>query len=194
MTSSTGMGDGRDATRTTSAVLLTGTAGAGKSIVAKEIHELLRRADRSNAMVDLDALGKTFPAVDPPYNSRFIVANLRAIWPAYEALTFDHLVLARVVLSADELAGYRTALPGIDLRVVRLVASDDEIGRRLRAREPGVSQDFLVGVAPGIAADLAAQRLEDLVVDNGAGRSVTDVALEILDALSWPVPDDAEKL
>jgi chloramphenicol 3-O-phosphotransferase len=170
-------------------VLLTGTAGAGKSIVAKEIHELLRRAGRPNAMIDLDALGRTFPEVDPPFNSRFVVANLRALWPAYRALALDHLVLARAVLSADELDDYRRSLPGIDLRTVRLEAPPDEIRARLAQREPGVAQSFLLRVAPEMARTMAAQALEDLVVANGAERSVTQVAVEILERLGWPVPE-----
>lgn len=90
-------------------------------------------------------------AVDPPFNSRFVVANLRALWPSYQALRLDHLVLARVVLSADELDDYRT-LPGIDLRVVRLEAPPDTIASRLKHRDPGVSQGFLLRIAPEIAA------------------------------------------
>jgi hypothetical protein len=169
-------------------VLLTGTAGAGKSIVAKEVHELLRRAGRPNAMIDLDAVGRTFPEVDPPFNSRFVVANLRALWPAYRALALDHLVLARAVLSADELDDYRR-LPGIDLRTVRLEAPADEIRGRLVRREPGVAQGFLLRVAAEMAETMAAQDLGDLVVANGAGRSVTEVALDILQRLGWPVPE-----
>jgi chloramphenicol 3-O-phosphotransferase len=169
-------------------VLVTGTAGAGKSIVAKEIHELLRRAERPNAMIDLDAVGRTHPVVDPPFNSRFVVANLRAMWPTYQALRLDHLVLARVLLSADELDDYRT-LPGIDLRTVRLEAPTDAILSRLERREPGVSPGFLLRVAPEIAATIAAQELEDFVVANGPDRSVTEVATDILTRLAWPVPD-----
>jgi chloramphenicol 3-O-phosphotransferase len=170
-------------------VLITGTAGAGKSIVAKEIHELIRRAERPNAMIDLDAIGRTYPAVDPPFNSRFVVTNIQAMWPTYQALQLDYLVLARVLLSADELDGYRRSLPGIDLRVVRLEAPPDAILSRLEQREPGVSRGFLMRVAPEIATTIAAQQLEDFVVSNGPERTVTEVAIDILEKLSWPVPE-----
>jgi hypothetical protein len=165
-------------------VLITGTAGVGKSIVAKEIHELLRRAGQANAMIDLDAVGRTWPEVDPPFNSRFVAANLRALWPAYRSLDLSYLVLARAVLSAEELDEYRL-LPGIDLHVVRLEAPGDAVRARLEGREPGVSRDFLLRVAPEIAASLAALALEDFVVPNGPSRSVTAVASEILSQLGW---------
>jgi hypothetical protein len=116
-------------------------------------------------------------------------ANLRAMWPNYQALDLEYLVLARVLMADDEVEGYRSALPGVDsVRVVRLDAPDDEVRRRLLAREPGVSQQFLVGIAPKIAARLAALGQVDLVVPNGPDRSVTDMALDILKGLGWPVP------
>jgi hypothetical protein len=40
-----------------------------------------------------------------------------------------------------------------------------------------------------MARTMAAQALEDLVVANGAERSVTQVAVEILERLGWPVPE-----
>jgi hypothetical protein len=178
-----------DASEPLPTVLLTGTAGVGKSIVAKEVHELLRRAGRPNAMIDLDALGRTFPEADLPYNSRFVVANLRALWPAYRSLGLDHLVLARALLSAGELDDYRRSLPGIDLRTVRLEAPPDEVRARLVQREPGVSQGFLLRIAPGMAQTMAERALEDIVVANGGGRTVTEVAVEILERLGWPVPE-----
>ena len=170
-------------------MLLTGTAGAGKSIVAKEIHELLRRAGRPNAMIDLDAVGRTYPAVDPPFNSKFVVTNLQAMWSTYQAIQLEYLVLARVLLSTDEVDCYRNSLNGIDLRIVRLEAPTDTILARLQQREPGVSQSFLMHVAPELATTIAAQQLEDFVVSNDPERTVTEVAIEILERLDWPVPE-----
>jgi chloramphenicol 3-O-phosphotransferase len=168
-------------------VLLTGTAGAGKSIVAKEIHELLRRVDRPNSFIDLDAIGRAYPPVDPPFNAAFILANLRAMWPNYRALGLDYLILARVLQSPAELDGYRE-LPGIDLRVVRLDVPPETIRTRLASREPGVSQSFLLRIAPRIAEELAVGQLDDFVVSNGPGDGVTEVAAAIMDRLGWPVP------
>ena len=173
----------------TPALLLSGTAGAGKSIVAKEIHELLRRAQVRNAMIDLDAVGRVAPVADPPYNSKFVIANLRSMWPNFEALDLEYVILARVLLSADELDAYRVAFPFLDLRVVRLEAPDGELVARLAAREPGVSRSFLMELAPALANEMRANDLDEFVVENGPDRSVGDVALEILELLGWPRPD-----
>jgi len=170
------------------AVLITGPPGAGKSAVAKEVHELLRLAGVPNAMIDLDALGKVFPDADLPFNSQLVVSNLAALWPNYRLLGFEHLILARIVLSDDELDAYRAAIPEMDLSICRLEVSDDEARRRLTAREPGVAQGFLLGVAPRLAEDMRRRALENFVVDNGAGKSVTSVGWELLARLGWPLP------
>ena len=174
---------------TLSAVLLSGAPGVGKSIVAKEIHELLRLAGVANAMIDLDAIGRVWPATDEPFNSKFVVSNLRAMWPNYETLGLKHIVLARVLLHGHELAEYRASFPSMSLRVVRLEADTDEIQRRLQIREPGVSQSWLMDIAPRMAAEMRSNNLDDFVIDSGGSRSVTEVALDVLDALGWPKPE-----
>jgi predicted kinase len=166
-------------------LLLSGSAGAGKSIVAKEVHELLRRAQRRNVMIDLDAVGRVWPIADEPFNSGLVVDNLAAMWPNYDRLDPEFVVLARVLLSADELRAYRTALPRLDIRVARLEVPDAQLRARLHAREPGVSQDFLVRTAPDLAAQLRDDDLAEIVVDNANDRTVTAVALELLDRLGW---------
>ena len=140
-------------------------------------------------MIDLDALGRVWPVADEPYNSNLVVRNLAALWPNYAGLDLEFLVLARVLLSAGELADYHESLPFLDLRVVRLEAPVDQIRDRLEAREPGVSQSFLVRVSPEIAEDLRSNDLDDFVISNGSDRSVTEVGLEILKRLDWPVPE-----
>jgi len=170
-------------------LLLSGTAGAGKSIVAKEVHELLMRAQVRNAFIDLDAVGRVWPVADRPFNSRFVVNNLQALWPNYEPLSLEFLILARALLSADELNAFRGAFPMLDIRLVRLEAPDEELRARLKVREPGVSQDFLMNLAPAVAIEMCANDLDEFVIDNGAGRSVTAVALQLLDVLGWPRPD-----
>lgn len=162
-------------------LLLTGTAGAGKSAVAKEIGELMRLDSTGFAVVDLDAVAKC--TVDPPVPGRFeselMVANLAAMWPNYRRYGVHRLVLARVIVTAEELTELRSAVPLAHWSVCRLVASQDVIGRRLRAREPGVSQDFILELSRTLSAEMEEHPIEDFVVDND-GRSVTDVAREVL--------------
>jgi hypothetical protein len=176
------------------AVLITRAPGAGKSAVAKEVHELLRLAGVRNAMIDLDALGNVFPEADLPFNSQLILSNLAASWPNYRSLHLERLVLARILLSDDEVDAYRFAIPEMQLSVCRLEAPDEELRRRLRAREPGVSQEFLLRVAPRLAEELRNNAVENFVVDNGPGRSLTAVGRELLQRLTWPAPPESPEV
>jgi dephospho-CoA kinase len=170
-------------------VLLTGVPGSGKTAIAKEIGELLRRADVRYAVVDLDALGEVGPPCNSgTFNSPLIAENLAAMWPNYRAHGIDRLVLARVIAGAEEIAALRSAVPEADIRIGRVLAPVRTVIERLRMRETGVKRGFLLRIAPGLGDELSRLRLEDFTVDNGAGRSVTTVALEVLDKLGWPVP------
>ncbi len=162
-------------------LLLTGTAGSGKSTVAKEIGELMRVDSTGFAVIDLDAVAKC--TVDPPVPGRFesalMVANLAAMWPNYRRYGVEKLVLARAVVTADEVAELRGAVPKSRWTICRLVAPEDVIDRRLRSREPGVSQEFIVGVSRSLSAEMDQHSIADFVVDNGS-ESVTVVAREVV--------------
>lgn len=162
-------------------LLLTGTAGAGKSTVAKEIGELMRLDSTGFAVVDLDAVAKC--TVDPPVPGRFeselMVANLASMWPNYQRYGVRRLVLARAVVTPDELSELRGAVPDSHWTVCRLIASEDVIGQRLRAREAGVSQEFVLGVSRSLSAEMDDHPIADFVIANDSG-SITDVAREVL--------------
>lgn len=90
-----------------SALLITGTVGAGKTALAREVAELLRRSRVAGAMIDLDALSYACPGpVEDRYNSNLVLRNLKAIWPNYAERGVDHLVLARCVSVPGELDGF----------------------------------------------------------------------------------------
>ncbi|MCB1000172.1 MAG: hypothetical protein KDB40_12830 [Acidimicrobiales bacterium] len=149
--------------------------------MAKEIGELMRVDSTGFAVIDLDAVAKC--TVDPPVPGRFeselMVANLGSIWPNYRRYGVERLVLARAVVTADELADLRGAVPKSRWTICRLAAPEDVIDRRLRAREPGVSQEFIVGVSRSPSAEMDQHSIADFVVDNGS-ESVTVVAGEVL--------------
>lgn len=104
--------------------LITGTVGAGKTAVAREIGELLRLTRVAGGMrmvcgvIDLDALSYVAAGpVEDRCNSNFVVENLKAIWPNYAARGVDHLVLARYTGAAHEVEGYREAIPSATVTV-----------------------------------------------------------------------------
>lgn len=88
----------------------------------------------------------------------------------------DHLVLARYVGAAHEVAAYREAIPCATVTVCRVTAPVDTVQDRLRRRECGVARDFLMALSISLAAEIEELAFEDFVVDNGPDRSVTDVA------------------
>jgi hypothetical protein len=111
------------------------------------------------------------------------------MWPNYRLLGVERLILSRIPLSAAEADACGAAVPEMDLSICRLEVSDGEVGRRLAAREPGVSQGFLLRVAPQPAEDVRTLALEHFAVDNGAGQAVTAVGRELLQRLGWPQPE-----
>jgi hypothetical protein len=54
------------------------------------------------------------------------------------------------------------------------------VAERLAARETGIKRDFLLRVTSGLDERLNHLGAEDFTVENGAGRSLTDVALGVL--------------
>ena len=177
-----------------SVLLITGTVGAGKTAVAREIGELLRLNRVAGGMkmacgvIDLDALSYVAAGpVEDRFNCHFVVENLKAIWPNYAARGVDHLVLARYVGAAHEVEAYREAIPSATVTVCRVPAPADTVQDRLRRRECGVARDFLMGLSRTLAAEIEELAFEDFAVENGSDRSVTDVAREVAERVGWPV-------
>jgi predicted kinase len=163
-------------------LLITGTAGVGKSAVAKEVGELMRLDSTGFAVIDLDAIAKctTDPPVPGFFESAIMIENLSAIWPNYKRYGVSRLILARAVASRSELDALRHAIPSSSWTVCRLTAPDAVVASRLSARESGIASPFLLRIAPGLADDLAAAGIDDFAIENSAERGLTNVAKEVL--------------
>jgi hypothetical protein len=163
------------------AILLTGTAGSGKTAVAVAIGERLEAGDEAYALVDLDWLAWVRPAPASLFTVHSLLAeNLTRIWPAFREAGVERLVLARHLVEGAQLAALRAALPGVELFVVRLTAPPALIEQRLRVRDAGAQlAEHLAEAARG-----AQTRLEDAVVENGE-RPLRDVADDVLGAAGW---------
>lgn len=171
------------------AILLTGTMGSGKTAVAIEIGELLERSGQAYALVDLDWLGWVRPAPGSARSQRSILAeNLRLIWPTFRVAGVQRLVLARYLEDSAQLEELRAGLPGVELSVVRLVASSDVIERRLRSRDLAAQLTEHLAETALFAARGEANALEDAVVDNGE-RPLAAVAAEVLAVAGWRTAD-----
>jgi adenylylsulfate kinase len=166
-------------------LIISGTVGAGKSQVADEISWILEERRIRHGLVDLDHLANLNPAPDDdPHNRRLALQNLARVWENYLAKGASRLVIAWALESTEELAGFQDAIPGADIRVVRLVASIEVVAERLRRREVGTGLDHLMLRTRELAEELDATAPEAQVVEND-GRSVTDVADEILRWAGW---------
>ena len=160
-------------------LIISGSMGTGKTTVLSEVSDVLEEADLSQAAIDLDWLSKMHPS------ERLTFANLAAVWPVYAAAGAQRLVVARYLENRSELRQYREAVPGAEPVVCRLTASIETMQARVRIREPGMIQAEAVARARALAEILERTRPEDFTVDNGEGRSVTDVAREVLSRAGW---------
>jgi hypothetical protein len=165
-------------------LLLTGTVGAGKTVVAIEIGHLLEQQGKSAAVVDLDWLGRLHLRSSAVTADQLIARNLAAIWPNLRDAGMRYAVLARAILERGGLDALRVAVPDADLTVVRLTASPSTIEGRLRQRDSGeeLAEHLRESLEMSRAMDRA--RLEDMAVA-GDGRSPGEVALEVLQRVGW---------
>jgi predicted kinase len=165
-------------------LLITGTVGVGKSVVAGEISDALAELEIPNAAVDLDALICQWPP-SSEWNNDLMFENLASLWPNYLAHGATRLVLARVLEDPAELARYRAAVPGAQITVCRLVAPEAvRVERLLRRMLPGPARDWHLHRTVQLEDILDRAGCEEFTVENG-GRPVREVANEVLVRAGW---------
>jgi adenylylsulfate kinase len=129
-----------------SALLITGTVGAGKTLVAEMVGDLLTETGVPNAVIDLDWLRRSRPS---PSGDRFNVAmalrNLRSVARNYQDAGAVRIVLAGVIETRDGRERHEDAL-GVPLSVCRLRVDLPLVRARLARRheaEGAVLQGYL---------------------------------------------------
>jgi hypothetical protein len=138
----------------------------------------------ANAAIDLDALVWQWPSTSP-WNNDLMFENLASLWPNYQAHGATHLILARVLEDPGDMDRYRAAVPGADITVCRLIASQEvRTDRLINRMPPGPSRDWHVARSAELETILERVAVEDLAVENG-GRAPRDVALDILSNVGW---------
>jgi len=163
-------------------LIISGSMGAGKTTVLSEVSDLLAEEHLPHGAIDLDWLGVMYPS-QGEHGGRLLFASLAAIWPCYKSA--GRLVVARVVEDRSELKHYEEAVPGAEVVVCRLTASTVTMRDRLRVREPGLFQLKALARSTELDSILKKSRAEDFVVNNDAGRSITEVAREVLMGAGW---------
>lgn len=107
--------------------------------------------------------------------------------PPTDPPTSELMVLASVIGSNDDLAAILRNVPNADPFVCRLSAPVQEPTLRLDRREIGAAHDWHVRRAAELVDLLAAGDVDDLVVET-TGRTVRDIAVELLISAGWPFP------
>ncbi|MBB3726189.1 hypothetical protein [Nonomuraea dietziae] len=173
-----------------SALLINGTVGSGKTSVADAAGDLLAAAGVPNAVIDLDWLRRAWPS--PPhdrFNTGLTLRNLRAVAGNYLEAGSERLVLAGVVESRQERAGYLAALGVDDLTVCRLRVDLGEVRRRLTRRHELDEQGLRwhLDRSGELEAILEQARTEDFTLD-ATGLMAPEAAEQALRLTGWLPP------
>lgn len=167
-------------------VIVTGPVGVGKTTVAEEMGYLLLAAKVAHATVDFDQLTACYPrpADDDGWGTKLGLMNLAALWKNYQTSGARRLVIARVIEVRSELGGFRDAVPGADIILVRLRAAPATLKQRVRQRGQGVGMEWHLNRAVELAAQMDAQPIEDVLIET-EDRDATTIARDILQRIGW---------
>ncbi len=168
-------------------VFLNGTVGAGKTTTGEALHWLLADDGISNAVIDLDALRRSWPAPSTDrFNHELELRNLQAVAGNYREVGVRRLILAGVLEQAAEVDRYRAALGGGKLTVIRLEAPIETIQERLRNRHEPNSPELAWHLDRSVELDeiLTEARLDTHVVATGR-RGPSQVAQAVRALIGW---------
>lgn len=133
-------------------------------------------------------MGQVHPAPEgDPDRSDITERNLAAVWANYARLGYRRLVYTNTVSVLPEAAAMFKRVMGADLRIVRvlLTASDTTAAQRLTARELGSELEHEVRSSLRKARLLDERAPADAVRVATDGRTVVDIAREVLAAAGW---------
>jgi len=166
-------------------IIVTGPVGVGKSTVAEAMGYLLLAAKIPHANVDFDQLtAGPRTADDDVWGTKLGLSNLAAIWKNYQLAGARRLIIARVIESRWELDGFRQAVPGADIVLVRLRAAPETLQARVRRRGPWRDMEWHLKRSVELGAQMDAQPFEDVLIETD-DRDVTAVAREVLHRAGW---------
>lgn len=167
-----------------SVLLLTGNIAAGKTVVGREIGELLAPTV-AHAIVDLDELGRVFiPGAPSRSILKLRISNLAAIWPNLRSAGIRYVVVAAAITSTDELELIRGATGSSQLAVVRLMTPPSLLESRLRERDSGRLLHAHMEAMPTLEHRLNEANVEDFRVVNDE-HPPEEVANKVLQTIGW---------
>lgn len=166
--------------------MIGGRSGVGKTTVGWEVAARLRTAAVPHAIIDGDFMGQVHPVPDDLPG--LVERNLTAVWANYAALGCERLVYVNTLSVLPSTAGmFRRALgPEVRLVPVLLTASDTTVATRLVRRELG--SELAEGLATSAERDRVLAGLTEVVRVPTDGRSVVDIAREVVAVSGWVPP------
>jgi hypothetical protein len=168
----------------TEVLAISGAAGVGKSSTAYEISELLSRAGIAHALIDTDELDRIVPVPDDV--ARLSERNLAAVWAGFHERGIRRLILVGVFLHRpSELPWIRRAVPNAHITLVRLVASEATLKDRIARREVGSGGAAQLARTQRQLEVFAAETRPDVHLVTTDGRSIHDVAAELVRLSGW---------
>lgn len=172
-------------------VLIGGRSGVGKSSVASEMVEQLSAARIRHAYIEGDNLDLAWP---PPWQDAgpgepgLAERNLAAMWANYTALGYHRLIYSNTVSVCWSQAICAAMGDGPRVVGVLLTAGDGAAQERLVAREIGSGLTRHVETGRLRAVELAEQAPDWVHRVATDGRSVVEIATEVVGLTGWAVP------
>lgn len=166
-------------------LLLSGPAGVGKSTLGWEIAAQLRRLGIAHVLLDSDELDRAWPLTTAEQD-QLNRANLTAFWANAAALGHTRLVFIGVFLNAAAALDWITAcIPGASITRVVLDARDDELERRVRAREIGSEADEQWARTLAQSRRFRRRNASSADVLDTTGLAVPDLARQVIARAGW---------
>ncbi len=167
-------------------LLIGGRSGSGKTSVGYEVSDQLQAAGVSHCLIDGDNLSGAYPkAVDDPHGTRLTEANLAALWRNYVAIGHRRLVYVNTVSVLEHEMIVRSMGGSARVTSVLLTASDDTVRERLTRREIGGALQLHLERSSAMATHLDSEVLVGVVRVATDGRSVNEIAADVVEATNW---------
>jgi predicted kinase len=163
-------------------LIISGSMGSGKTTVLAEASAILLTSGIAHAAIDVDAVAMGHI---PTADTSLVYRNVAALWSNYLAAGVTRILLAEPIDTRDKGERFRDAIGATEVVVCRLRADLDTMQYRVRAREPGMNQQTLVNNVADLEESLDRESVEGFSVANDGGRTVAQVAREMLSRAGW---------
>ncbi|MFJ1644764.1 hypothetical protein [Streptomyces sp. NPDC088258] len=173
-------------------LLIGGGAGVGKTTVGWEVSALLREAGTAHCLIEGDFMDQIHPApAADPHRSAITERNIASVWSNYAALGQRRLIYTNTVSVLEERMVSRAMGCGAAVRATRVLLTAEEatVRQRLVQREIGSQLSAHIERSLYRARQLAETAPVGTVRIATDGRSVRDIAAQVLQAAAWQGPE-----